>query len=72
MSNKEKILFTGNPVRQDISGVSNKREEAITFFGLDANKKTILIIGGSLGASSINKAIQSNLVSFFKLDGSNS
>ena len=38
---KEKILFTGNPVRQDISGVSNKRDEAISFFGLDANKKTI-------------------------------
>ena len=63
---KEKILFTGNPVRQDISGVSNKREEAITFFGLDANKKTILIIGGSLGARVINEAIGAGLEDFNK------
>lgn len=63
---KEKILFTGNPVRQDISGVSNKRDEAIAFFGLDANKKTILIIGGSLGARVINEAIGAGLEDFNK------
>lgn len=63
---KEKILFTGNPVRQDISGVSNKRDEAITFFGLDANKKTILIIGGSLGARVINESIGAGLDDFNK------
>jgi len=51
---KEKILFTGNP------------EEAITFFGLDANKKTILIIGGSLGARVINEAIGAGLEEFNK------
>lgn len=63
---KEKILFTGNPVRQDISNLSNKRAEAISFFGLDETKKTILIIGGSLGARTINEAIGAGLEGFQK------
>jgi len=58
---KEKIVFTGNPVRQDIKSIEEKRQEAISFFGLNENQKTILIIGGSLGARTINEAIGSGL-----------
>jgi UDP-N-acetylglucosamine--N-acetylmuramyl-(pentapeptide) pyrophosphoryl-undecaprenol N-acetylglucosamine transferase len=54
---KNKIVFTGNPVRQDILVISNKREEALSKFGLAANKKVILVIGGSLGAGTINKSV---------------
>jgi UDP-N-acetylglucosamine--N-acetylmuramyl-(pentapeptide) pyrophosphoryl-undecaprenol N-acetylglucosamine transferase len=54
---KEKILNTGNPVRKDIIPTADKREEAIRHFNLSAEKKTILSIGGSLGAGSINNSI---------------
>ncbi len=52
-----KIIKTGNPIRQDLLDISGKRAEAISFFKLDASKKTILIIGGSLGARTINESI---------------
>jgi UDP-N-acetylglucosamine--N-acetylmuramyl-(pentapeptide) pyrophosphoryl-undecaprenol N-acetylglucosamine transferase len=58
---KEKILMTGNPVRQDIKDVKQKRNEAISFFKLDPNRKTILVIGGSLGARTINEAMGNGL-----------
>ncbi len=62
---KEKIILTGNPVRQDILDISpEKKEKAIEFFKLNPNKKTVLVIGGSLGARSINETISANL-SFF-------
>jgi UDP-N-acetylglucosamine--N-acetylmuramyl-(pentapeptide) pyrophosphoryl-undecaprenol N-acetylglucosamine transferase len=54
---KEKIVFTGNPVRQDILDVDSKRSEALSYFNLDENKKTVLIIGGSLGSRRINQLI---------------
>jgi UDP-N-acetylglucosamine--N-acetylmuramyl-(pentapeptide) pyrophosphoryl-undecaprenol N-acetylglucosamine transferase len=53
----DKIIFTGNPVRQDIIIDEAKKEEGITFFGLDQKKKIILVIGGSLGARTINESI---------------
>ncbi|MGL2963073.1 undecaprenyldiphospho-muramoylpentapeptide beta-N-acetylglucosaminyltransferase [Flavobacterium sp. RSB2_4_14] len=53
----EKIVFTGNPVRQDILDIDSKRSEALAYFNLDENKKTVLIIGGSLGARRINQLI---------------
>jgi UDP-N-acetylglucosamine--N-acetylmuramyl-(pentapeptide) pyrophosphoryl-undecaprenol N-acetylglucosamine transferase len=56
----EKIILTGNPVRQDITGDADK-EEAISHFGLDADKKTVLVIGGSLGARSVNEGILKGL-----------
>lgn len=57
---KEKIVITGNPIRQDLtSDVS--RDEAIKYFNLSEDKKTILIIGGSLGALTINQSILPNL-----------
>src|SRR5688572_2864116 len=58
---KDKIVVTGNPVRKDILTVGTKREKALTHFGFDANKRTLLIIGGSLGARSINESIISGL-----------
>lgn len=61
---KEKILLTGNPVRQDLKDLKPLREEAQTFFKLSPNKKTILVIGGSLGARTINEAIGEGLQTF--------
>ena len=54
---KSKIVFTGNPVRQDILDIDSKRSEALSYFNLDENKKTLLVIGGSLGARRINQLI---------------
>lgn len=53
----EKIVLTGNPVRQDLFKVSPKAKEAFDFFGLDSSKKTLLIVGGSLGARTINQSV---------------
>ena len=61
----DKIVKTGNPVRQDLLTIHNKTEEAKVFFKLDATKKTILILGGSLGARRINQLIEEQL-DFFK------
>jgi UDP-N-acetylglucosamine--N-acetylmuramyl-(pentapeptide) pyrophosphoryl-undecaprenol N-acetylglucosamine transferase len=58
---KEKIILTGNPVRQDLKDSKGKREEAQALFKLDKNKKTILVIGGSLGARTINEALGAGL-----------
>lgn len=57
----DKIIFTGNPVRSDILNVSQKRAEAAAFFGLSADRPTLLVVGGSQGARSINKAILGGL-----------
>ena len=58
---KEKIVLTGNPVRQDLIAIDGKRTEGITHFNLDPNKKTILILGGSLGARRMNQLIEKEL-----------
>ena len=58
---KSKLLITGNPVRSVIADSSIKKEEAITFFGLKQDKPTVLIVGGSLGAKSINEALVGSL-----------
>jgi UDP-N-acetylglucosamine--N-acetylmuramyl-(pentapeptide) pyrophosphoryl-undecaprenol N-acetylglucosamine transferase len=62
-----KIVITGNPVRQNIVKAEVEKEAALLQFGLLPNKFTLLIIGGSLGAASINKAIQQGLVAFEKM-----
>lgn len=54
---KEKIILTGNPVRQGLIDKSLTREEAVRSFGLDPEKKTILVIGGSLGARTLNECM---------------
>ena len=58
---KEKIMLTGNPVRQGLLNQSISREDAIRSFRLDPHKKTVLILGGSLGARSINQCMIENL-----------
>lgn len=58
---KEKIVFTGNPVRQDLLDIDSKREEGIAYFKLDASKKTLLVLGGSLGARRVNQLIEKEL-----------
>lgn len=62
----EKIRFTGNPVRQDLLDISLKREEAIQFFQLDKRKRTLLVLGGSLGSKRINDLIEKSLTLFEK------
>jgi len=54
---KEKIIITGNPVRQDILSLEGKREEALEFFKVNPKRKVLLVIGGSLGARTINESI---------------
>ncbi|WP_053404434.1 undecaprenyldiphospho-muramoylpentapeptide beta-N-acetylglucosaminyltransferase [Persicobacter sp. CCB-QB2] len=51
---KEKIVITGNPVRSDIIGANSKRAEGLAHFGLDSDKPVLLVLGGSLGARTIN------------------
>ena len=65
---KEKLHFTGNPVRQDLMEVASKKEEAIAHFKLDASKKTLLILGGSLGARRVNQLIEKELDFLLQLD----
>jgi len=54
---KEKIRLTGNPVRFEMVNIAGKRQEAFDFYKLDSAKKTILVIGGSLGARTLNQAM---------------
>lgn len=57
----QKILLTGNPVRQNLLEQQKSREEALKSFGLNPNKKTLLIIGGSLGARTLNETLMQAL-----------
>lgn len=65
---KEKLVLTGNPVRAKISQSAVTKQEAISWFGLNSEKKTVLVIGGSLGAKSINEAIDAGLMEILKED----
>ena len=64
----EKTIITGNPVRQDLLNVNSLRDEAVKYFKLSKNKKTVLILGGSLGARRINKLIETYLKKFREED----
>lgn len=64
----DKIIVSGNPVRSAIADMAVTREEGITFFRLDPAKKTVLSIGGSLGAKSINEALEAGLNKFREKD----
>ncbi|CAM3804649.1 undecaprenyldiphospho-muramoylpentapeptide beta-N-acetylglucosaminyltransferase [Flavobacterium cucumis] len=57
---KDKMILTGNPVRQDLINEASK-SEAVAYFKLDSNKKTLLVLGGSLGARRINQLIEKEL-----------
>ncbi len=65
---KDKIIVTGNPVRKSISQMSRSKDEGVAFFGLKNELKTILIVGGSLGARSINECIDAQLHEILKED----
>ncbi len=54
---KERIIFTGNPVRKDISDLDLKKDKALNHFAFSSNERTLLILGGSLGARTINESI---------------
>lgn len=62
----EKIMITGNPVRAAIAHANVSREDGLKFFGLNTDKKTVLVVGGSLGAKSINEAIDAGIDAFEK------
>jgi len=64
----DKIVKTGNPVRQDLLSIYNKVNEGRQHFKIDADKKTILVLGGSLGARKINQLIETHLEFFKKQD----
>lgn len=57
----EKIMVTGNPVRKSIAEATVSKEESLKLFGLGNERKTVLVVGGSLGAQSINEAINKNI-----------
>ncbi len=56
----DRIVYTGNPVRKDIIHLNVNREDGLKHFGLDPDKKTIVIVGGSLGARSINQGMRAS------------
>ena len=58
---QDKMILTGNPVRQDILDIDSKRSEALSYFNLNENKKTLLVLGGSLGSRRINQLIAKEL-----------
>jgi UDP-N-acetylglucosamine--N-acetylmuramyl-(pentapeptide) pyrophosphoryl-undecaprenol N-acetylglucosamine transferase len=60
----EKIIVSGNPVRASITAYAGSKQEAVAFFGLDAQKKIVLSVGGSLGAKGINEALDAQLDAF--------
>lgn len=57
---KDKIIITGNPVRQDLKNLDSKKSESYSFYNLDPNKKTVVVMGGSLGARTMNEAMDFN------------
>jgi UDP-N-acetylglucosamine--N-acetylmuramyl-(pentapeptide) pyrophosphoryl-undecaprenol N-acetylglucosamine transferase len=65
---KDKIVFTGNPVRGDLAKIEISSAKAKKSFGLEPDRKTLLIIGGSLGALSINKGISNGLKDILNAD----
>lgn len=61
---KDKIVMTGNPVRQDLIDIRGKKAEATAYFGLAEDKKVLLVLGGSLGSRRINQLIAKEIVNF--------
>ncbi|MAJ05636.1 MAG: undecaprenyldiphospho-muramoylpentapeptide beta-N-acetylglucosaminyltransferase [Crocinitomicaceae bacterium] len=57
----KKLVLTGNPVRKDIQDLTSKKEEAKSYFNIQKKQKVILVLGGSLGAKSINDGIKKSL-----------
>lgn len=61
---ERKLVKTGNPIRQDLMDVGALRQQGFEHFKLDPNKKTVLVVGGSLGARTINQCIEAGLAAF--------
>ncbi|WP_373520008.1 undecaprenyldiphospho-muramoylpentapeptide beta-N-acetylglucosaminyltransferase [Aquiflexum sp.] len=61
---KDRIQYTGNPVRKDILDLEGKKEKALNHFGLETGKKVLLVLGGSLGARTINQAVLADMKAF--------
>ena len=66
---KDRLTLTGNPVRQNLLQPSVSREEAVRSFGLDPERKTILVIGGSLGARTMNQSMLGHLAEIRQSEG---
>lgn len=64
----EKIVKTGNPIRNEVVEIEGKRDEAFKHFDLDPNKKTVLVIGGSLGARTLNSSFENNINKLLEKD----
>ncbi|TFV96128.1 undecaprenyldiphospho-muramoylpentapeptide beta-N-acetylglucosaminyltransferase [Algoriphagus kandeliae] len=62
----DRIVNTGNPVRKDLLNLEGKREKALDHFGLDSNRKTVLVLGGSLGARTLNQGVLREMEEFEK------
>jgi UDP-N-acetylglucosamine:LPS N-acetylglucosamine transferase len=58
---KDKITLTGNPIRKEMVEIEGKKEAALAYYGLESAKKTVLVIGGSLGARTLNNALLKDL-----------
>ncbi len=65
---KEKTILAGNPVRQNMVEIEGKQEQAYTHFDLDQNKKTVLVVGGSLGAKTLNETMDAIITDLSKKD----
>lgn len=65
---ENKIIESGNPIRKHIIQIEGKREQALQHFGLSSDKKTILLVGGSLGARAINQALLAHFDLWAKAD----
>lgn len=65
---KNKIIFTGNPIRQDIQNTEITKGEAYQYFGLSSNKRTVFITGGSLGALTLNDSVYQNINTIIEND----
>lgn len=61
---KDKIVISGNPVREEMVNIDGKKDKALAFFDLESSKKTLLIVGGSLGAWSVNEAVAQAISKF--------
>lgn len=63
---KENLVMTGNPVRKDLLHLEGKKSSGIAHFGLDSERKTILVLGGSLGARTLNQGVLKDMEAFEK------
>lgn len=64
----DKIILTGNPIRQEILHLERKKSESYTAFGLNPERKTLLVVGGSLGAKTINETLNANIDRIKQMD----